>query len=77
MNELSFGFGHGADAPSAKHLLDLAITFINSYLLQVRFKLTIGSTHGKRPIMSKSRRLSAMSTLSHLKNSFLAIITEI
>ena len=67
-NELRFGFGHGADAPGAQHLLDLAVALVNRHLLQVGFELTIGGTHGERPVMSKSCRLSAMGTLSHLTN---------
>jgi hypothetical protein len=66
--ELSFGFGHGANALGAQHLLDLAIALVNRHLLQVRFELTIGGTHGERPVMSKSCRLSAMGALSHLTN---------
>jgi hypothetical protein len=73
---LSFGFGHGADAPGAQHLFDLAIALVDRHLLQVGFELTIGGTHGERPVMSKSCRLSAMGTLSHLTISFLAIIPE-
>jgi hypothetical protein len=67
-NELRFGFGHGADALGTQHLFDLAIAFVNSHLLQVGLEFTIGGTHGERPAMSKSCRLSAVGTLSHLTN---------
>jgi hypothetical protein len=75
-NELRFGLGQGADAFGAQHLLDLAIALINRHLLQVGFERAIGGTHGERPVVAKSRRFSAVSTLSHLTNSFLAIIPE-
>jgi hypothetical protein len=76
-NKLRFGFSHGADAPGAQHLSDLATAFINRHLLQVRFELTIGSTHRERSVVAKRCRLSASGTLSHLTISFLAIIPKL
>ena len=75
-NELRFGFGHGADAFGAQHLFDLAVALINRHFLQIRFERAIGSTHRERPVVAKSCRLSTVGTLSHLTNSFLAIIPE-
>ena len=75
-NELRFGFSHGADAFGAQHLFDLAIALINRHLLQVRFERAVGGTHRERPVVAKSCRLSTVGTLSHLTNSFLAIIPE-
>ena len=75
-NELRFGFSHGADTFGAQHLLDLAIALIDRHLLQVGFERAIGGTHRERPAMAKSCRLSTVGTLSHLTNSFLAIIPE-
>lgn len=75
-NELRFDFGHGADALGTQRLLDLAIALINRHLLQVRLELTIGGAHGERPVMSKSCRLSAVGTLSHLTDFLSCYNTE-
>ncbi len=63
-------FNNCANAAGAQYFADLASVFKHRNLLQVWSEFTIGRSHGKTAIMSKSCRLSTFFTLRHNKDPF-------
>lgn len=63
-------FYHRANATGAKQFLNLTSAFEYRNLLKIWFKFSIGSTHRKAAIMTKSRCFSTIFTLCHNKNPF-------
>ena len=70
-------FYHRADALGAQGLLHLASALHHGNLLKVRVKGTIGRPQRKGAVVTEGGGFPTMSALSHVSQSFLAIIPKL
>ena len=69
-SKLFRSFYKSAYTAGAKQFLHLSPAFENRNLLKIWFKFSIGCTHRKAAIMTKSRCFSTFFTLCHNKDPF-------